>query len=405
MPNDPIADTTPIYGTEWNLKINRPLIFVPGILGSRLIDTTTGKSLWPNINANSKGEITLGDPSLSKLPRNPGRECNLDPTGSNKDLLFPESYTQLLNFIELVLKYKPGHDYWVFAYDWTQSNKVSGTLLAAFAKQKLEQFNRSHGTTAEEVDFIAHSMGNFVVRAACVLNGANANRYVSICQPAFGAPKALFVLHFKIPFKVVSGWFSELVANFVWRNYVRQNDDEDDLGKEIQIVAAQLDSIYELLPDAHGLSTNPVIHVENDPLTPDLWLKTPEESYIEPPHKGVRRPDPLRFPSHAFKRIREAMEFKRSLGIAMPGKNTMGIYSSDQRTEDFIEYDDWREDPPWNASEWDSPDASSDENGDGTVPAWSATVGSEQAKVPGTHSGVPNSIMAHRRILSFFLRT
>lgn len=129
----------------------RPLVFVPGILGSRLCDAA-GQALW--------GERS----SLSNLSR-------LEITGTSTDLkLHPCGIVEQIqlvgrfwsidqyNLLLASLKdagYETDKNLFVFGYDWRLSNFETAKLLDAFIQKHV-------GNTP--FDILAHSMGGIVSR-------------------------------------------------------------------------------------------------------------------------------------------------------------------------------------------------------------------------------------------------
>jgi len=65
--------------------------------------------------------------------------------------LIPFAYDGLIQSI-LKWGYKPNSNFWIFPYDWRQSNRISGHLLARFIEEKTEG-------SLDGVDLIIHSMG------------------------------------------------------------------------------------------------------------------------------------------------------------------------------------------------------------------------------------------------------
>jgi hypothetical protein len=99
--------------------------------------------------------------------------------------LIPFAYDGLIKSI-LTWGYKSNLDFWIFPYDWRQSNRISGHLLAKFIEEKTEGKRGDDG-----IDIINRSMGGIIVRVAS-LKGAPIRRAVYIACPHLGSPLAYF---------------------------------------------------------------------------------------------------------------------------------------------------------------------------------------------------------------------
>ncbi len=157
-------------------KGKRPVIIIPGILGSELEDPNTKETAWLNLSA-IKGD------NLS-LPISPDFSKNRDTLIAKSIIetakvfsLLPEVsvYQSLIGAMERYGGYKPGDwenpaadgdrdTYYVFAYDWRLDNTENARLLTrnvAALKQKL-------GETDLRFNVIAHSMGGLITRYAAM---------------------------------------------------------------------------------------------------------------------------------------------------------------------------------------------------------------------------------------------
>ena len=195
-----------------------PIIFIPGMLGSRLINRRTGEVVWPDLRVDGD-EIAL--PILS-----PVLAQNIDEVVATEVLeeakvsaLIPEIsvYGPLLEALERYGGYKrasfdappPGGDcdtLYLFHYDWRRDVVESARALGCM----IEELKRRLGRPDLRFDIVAHSMGGLVARyyamygerdvldAAVVCpdwSGArNLNRVVMIATPNAGSMNALRVL-------------------------------------------------------------------------------------------------------------------------------------------------------------------------------------------------------------------
>lgn len=188
-----------------------PIIFVPGVMGSRLRVPGT----------NGEGENEHGLPNLRWDPA-PGFLWNWysgrSPAHRKRMLIgdkFDPNYLEVDNdnpvgdgFRGLMAEYR---EYLVqlrerdwgalgkvfvfpvygFGYNWSDTNRSSGKKLAARIDQVIAEGKKQIGL-CEKVILVTHSMGGLVARAACSLAGAAAKVLGVIhgVQPAHGAAAA-----------------------------------------------------------------------------------------------------------------------------------------------------------------------------------------------------------------------
>ena len=345
-----------------------PLIFVPGIMGSRLFKKGSSEPIWPAMGWWDKGHFK--PKSLRDLTSITDKET------SQNEPLFPLVYSELLRYLEN-MGYILGQNFWVFPYDWTQSNRKSGRRLEQFIQDIL-----STHPQWRQVDVVNHSMGGLVTRAAARLYSAPIRRTVYIASPHFGSPKVFFILHPKIGFFVFGNFFRSVIGDLAWRWYLHRSADTENtnLEKEIKRLACQLDSVFELLPDRFYFEQNHLVAIRKG-ITGDFPVSDLESTY----YSGQ-----CKFPSFECQdRIKEAMAFKEELGATLPGQENLVIYSDSEETIDQIVHLGrirWRFGQCWYKD--------SGQKGDSLVPVNSATLHNPTAarKVQGTHNGVPNSL-------------
>jgi pimeloyl-ACP methyl ester carboxylesterase len=343
-----------------------PLIFVPGIMGSCLFKKGSGEPIWPAAGWWDKGRFRIT--SLRTITSTADRET------SQNEPLFPLVYSELLRYFEN-MGYILGQNFWIFPYDWTQSNRRSGRRLEQFIQDILLTHPQWH-----HVDIVSHSMGGLVTRAAAKLYSAPIRRTVYIASPHFGSPKVFFILHPKMKFSVFGNFFRNVIGDLAWRWYLHRlaNTENTTLEKEIKSVACQLDSVFELLPDRFYFEQNNLVIV-TEASRGDCPICGLESTY----YSGR-----CKFPSSELQdRVREAMAFKEELGETLPGQENLVIYSDSEETVDEIICPGR---VPWRLGRYKD----SGQKGDSLVPVKSATLNNPAAarRVQGTHNGVPNSL-------------
>ncbi len=132
---------------------DRPLVFIPGIIGSELVDTS-GKVVWGDfLSLRNLAQLTVrdgpSDPSDNfKATRIIGAVTVLGPIQIRQ--------YQILRDALKNLGYREGVNYFEFPYDWRQSNFTTAQQFAAFVSAN-PILNNSGG-----FDIVAHSMGGLV---------------------------------------------------------------------------------------------------------------------------------------------------------------------------------------------------------------------------------------------------
>ncbi len=154
----------------------RPLIVIPGVLGSQLVNYETNEVVWPSLFRSS-------DDGLS-LPVTPDLARNRDNLVARKIVdtarlarLTPEVYVyhELLEALKKYGGYRegdwsnPGADgdrdtFYVFPYDWRRDNVETARDLIG----RLETLKRKLNRPDLRFNIVAHSMGGLVARYAAM---------------------------------------------------------------------------------------------------------------------------------------------------------------------------------------------------------------------------------------------
>jgi pimeloyl-ACP methyl ester carboxylesterase len=154
----------------------RPLIVIPGILGSRIVNRRTGEVVWPS--------AFRSDVDGLSLPTTPDLAANRDELVAERIVetaklakLAPEVYVYhyLLRALTDYGGYREGDwddppeggdrdTFYVFAYDWRRDNVESARLLA----RRVEALKLKLGRPDLRFNVVAHSMGGLVARYAAM---------------------------------------------------------------------------------------------------------------------------------------------------------------------------------------------------------------------------------------------
>ncbi len=164
-------DLRRLYAMRASYAEQPPLIVIPGIMGSELVDRESGAEAWPGnwwkLATSRYADLALDIDPQTLEPR-PSR---LVPADITEQALGIDFYGQLLHTLIRFGGYvrsEPGEPapadapprLYVFAYDWRQDNVETARRLDAL----VEQIRRDHGDPDLKVDVVAHSMGGLVVR-------------------------------------------------------------------------------------------------------------------------------------------------------------------------------------------------------------------------------------------------
>ena len=166
-----------VFASARALKGKPPVIVIPGILGSRIVNRRTGEVVWPS--------VFRSDVDGLSLPMTPNLEANRDElvavhiveAAKLGGKFGPEVYVyhHLLRALEDYGGYCEGdwdnppaggdHDtFYVFAYDWRRDNIESARLLV----KRVEALRLKLGRPDLRFNVIAHSMGGLVARYAAM---------------------------------------------------------------------------------------------------------------------------------------------------------------------------------------------------------------------------------------------
>ena len=203
-----------------------PVIIVPGILSSKLINSSDSISseVWPagplllfpfDLHLNALSLLEDGITSLSNIQVG-------DPIDSIGNTDF---FLGLINTLESE-GYQKNIGLFIFPYDWRLDLKQISVSL----KQKIDEIKSQTG--AEEVDIVAHSMGGLVTKE--YLNNYNdnkINKFIDIGTPHTGSPKAFKILNYGD--NLDATFFFNLIGLSVER---------------VKIISQNMPAIYELLP-------------------------------------------------------------------------------------------------------------------------------------------------------------
>jgi uncharacterized delta-60 repeat protein len=177
-----------------------PVVFIPGIAGSNLVDSD-GTTLWPpglNVSqslgrlASLAATTPLRATGALRFDNAPGLDEKLGTYGNFLKWMKSSGY------VEYDLHGDPGRcdfpnqkdnhpNLFVFPYDWTKSNVDNASLLKSFV-QCVSQYDPN-----SKINIVAHSMGGILARRYILDNPSdhNVDKLITVGTPWLGAPKTI----------------------------------------------------------------------------------------------------------------------------------------------------------------------------------------------------------------------
>lgn len=163
-------------------KKHLPIIFLPGVGGSELLEISTNSGVWPVVGSDSRMLVLRED---GKNPLDISVQINAT------DILrsFPANYYGgMIEFLG-TKNYTLGTDLFLFPYDWRKDNTEHLRKLDNLVNQVLKS------TDSKKVMLIAHSMGGLISKAYISTTGeTKVDTLITIGTPFFGAVKPYYAL-------------------------------------------------------------------------------------------------------------------------------------------------------------------------------------------------------------------
>jgi pSer/pThr/pTyr-binding forkhead associated (FHA) protein len=184
--------------------VHRPVIFVPGLMGSEL--WRGSERVWPNV------KYLFRHPETYRFSSEPKLEARgiVDEAVIVPNLIKFDQYNRLGDYLVEDLGYERGVDFFEFAYDWRQDVRVSARHLA----QMVEGLSLGRPVT-----LIAHNLGTLVSRyyIECLNGKRRVERVILMGGPHKGVPKALSSLLIApdvLPFGLMGERLRQVLATF-----------------------------------------------------------------------------------------------------------------------------------------------------------------------------------------------
>jgi len=253
----------------------RPVIVIPGILGSQLINSKTGEQDWPAVfRSNDDG---------SSLPMSPDLTANRDDLVAGKIVdtlrlgkILPEVhvYRDLLQTLRDFAGYTEGDwnnpavhgdrdTYYVFSYDWRRDNVESARELARRISALKTKLNRPD----LQFNIVAHSMGGLIARYTAMYGDADLPPAGSTVQPTWaGAAHIAKIVMIGVPNEGSADAFATLLYGYSITEGLRRR--VPLLNKLTAEDAITSPALFQLLP--HPTATR-FLDEELKPVPVDLY--------------------------------------------------------------------------------------------------------------------------------------
>jgi len=258
----------------------QPVIVIPGILGTELINAKTGQTIWPSAFRTSH----------EALPISPNLEANRDDLVPGKILetvrlarIVPEVYVyrDLLEALRRYAGYRegnwenPGVDgdrdtFYVFPYDWRLDNVANARELVQRVRRLKERLQRPE----LKFNVVAHSMGGLIARYAAMYGDADLPPDDVAIRPTWsGAAHISKIVMIGTPNEGSTDAFATLVEGYSVTEGLRRR--VPLLNKLTAEDAARTPSVFQLMPHrqaARFLDEN-LQPVELDLYDPEVWKR------------------------------------------------------------------------------------------------------------------------------------
>jgi hypothetical protein len=275
-------DLERIFAPARARKNKIPVIVIPGILGSQLMNRRTREIVWPSAFRSSTDGLSL--------PTTPDLASNRDELVAERIVetaklarLAPDIYVyyELLNALRRFGNYRDGDwdnppadgdrdTFYVFPYDWRRDNVESAQLFY----RRVEELKQKLGRPDLRFNIVAHSMGGLVSRYAAMYGDADLPAGDAAPQPTWaGARHIKKIFMFGTPNEGTMEAFATLLEGYSINEGLRRRIRL--LNKLSREDAVTIPSIFQLLPhpEAVRFLDQNLAPLELDFYDPEVWRK------------------------------------------------------------------------------------------------------------------------------------
>jgi pimeloyl-ACP methyl ester carboxylesterase len=246
-----------IFATARATSGKRPVIVIPGILGSELINSKTGEHVWPTpFRTSEEGLPMNADLSLNTDDLIPGRIVETVKLAR----ILPEVYVyrDLLEALRRYVGYREGNwenpatgddkdIFYVFAYDWRKDNVGNARELT----RRVARLKEKLGRPDLRFNIVAHSMGGLIARYAAMYGDSDLPSHDQEIRPTWaGAIHINKIVMIGVPNEGSTDAFATLIDGYSITEGLRRR--VPLLNKLSAEDAVRTPSVFQLLP--HGES-------------------------------------------------------------------------------------------------------------------------------------------------------
>lgn len=195
----PLASPAPEATTKPVTTGKPPVIIIPGLIGSELVNKSTGETVWFNIQRSKTDDLRL--PISMNLRAN---KDDLEPGDIIRNIKYlkflPETeiYQNIASSLVLPGAYREGNwdtpgendfqdAYYVFPYDWRRDNIETAQLLIG----KINALKLKLKRPDLKFNIVAHSMGGLIARYAAMYGDADLPRGTRRIVPTWAGAKSI----------------------------------------------------------------------------------------------------------------------------------------------------------------------------------------------------------------------
>ena len=256
----------------------RPVIVIPGILGTELINSKTGETVWPSAFRTSQ----------EGLPISPDLASNRDDLVPGKILetvklarVLPEIYVyrDLLEALRRYAGYREGDwnnpsadgyqdTFYVFPYDWRHDNVSNARELV----RRIERLKTKLQRPDLKFNIVAHSMGGLIARYAAMYGDADLPDGDGPIQPTWlGAAHIKKIVMIGVPNEGSADAFATLIEGYSITEGLRRRIPL--LSKLTAEDVVRTPSVFQLLPHRQTVKflDENLKPIEIDLYDPEVW--------------------------------------------------------------------------------------------------------------------------------------
>ena len=262
-----------IFATARARTGKRPVIVIPGMLGTELINSKTGETVWPSAFRTSQEGLPISpDLASNRGDLVPGKIIETVKLAR----VLPEVYVyrDLLVALRQYAGYRDGDwnnpstdgyqdTFYVFPYDWRQDNVSNARELI----RRIAELKTKLGRPDLKFNIVAHSMGGLIARYAAMYGDADLPAGDGPIQPTWlGAAHISKIVMIGVPNEGSTDAFSTVIEGYSITEGLRRR--VPLLNKLTAEDAVSAPSVFQLMPHRQAVK---FLDENLQPLTVDLY--------------------------------------------------------------------------------------------------------------------------------------